>query len=496
MPSTSEHDLSQRYRRARERRRPFEAIWRDCLAYTMPQRCPGLEGAPGRGAERLFDSTAADSVEQLAASLLAELTPPWSQWFGLKPGTDVPRADQPAAAEMLEQLATRVLSHFDHANFTVEMHQAFLDLVTIGTATLLFAEAPAGRASAFRFTAIPAAEMVIEEDVDGSVRGHFRTSSMTLAAVQARWPEATLVPALAGGEPDEMVRIVEAVVPVGPSYHYRAWLTGDIDSGEVLATLSEGTFEHSPFITFRWMKSAGEVYGRSPIMTALPDVRTANKVVELILKNASIAVTGIWLAEDDGILNPANIRLVPGSIIPKAVGSEGLKALEMPGRFDVSQLVLDDLRARIRHTLLVDRLGPVQDARMTATEVLERSAEATRLLAAVFGRLQSELLTPLVARGLSILARRGEIPPLRLDGRSVELRYSSPLARRQSRLDVQNALLWLETVRQMGDLAATVVDLPQAARWLGHTLGVPGELIREQATLDRFTAELLREVMQ
>ena len=78
-------------------------------------------------------------------------------------------------------------------------------------------------------------------------------------------------------------------------------------------------------------------------MTALPDIKTANKVVELILKNASIAVTGIWLADDDGVLNPANVKLVPGSIIPKAVGSAGLTPLQAPGRFDVSQLVLDDL---------------------------------------------------------------------------------------------------------------------------------------------------------
>jgi hypothetical protein len=92
-------------------------------------------------------------------------------------------------------------------------------------------------------------------------------------------------------------------------------------------------------------------------MKALPDIRTANKVVELVLKNASIAVTGIWQADDDGVLNPATIRLVPGTIIPKAVGSSGLTPLAAPGRFDVSQIVLDDLRARIRHALLADRLG-------------------------------------------------------------------------------------------------------------------------------------------
>ena len=488
-------DLDLRYRRARERRRNFEPIWRDCLAFTMPQRAPGLEAAPGRGAERLFDSTAADAVEQLAASLLGELTPPWSSWFGLRAGADIGPAERGPVTEALEQVAARLQSNFDHANFTVEIHQAFLDLVTLGTATLLFAEAPSGKTSAFRFTAIPAAEMAIEEDVDGTVIGHFRTTVMPLAAVQARWPDAPLPPDLQDGNADQICKVIEAVTPRGSLFDYQAWLAEDIDSGRLLASLAAGTFEHSPFITFRWMKTAGEVYGRSPMMTALPDVRTANKVVELILKNASIAVTGIWLAEDDGVLNPANIKLIPGSIIPKAVGSEGLKALEMPGRFDVSQLVLDDLRARIRHTLLVDRLGAVQDARMTATEVLERSAETTRLLSAVFGRLQSELLTPLVARGLSILARRGEIPDIRLDRRSVELRYQSPLARRQSRLDVQNTLLWLDTVRQMGDHASSVVDVPGAARWLGHTLGVPTELIHEQGVLDAFNADFLREVL-
>ena len=182
-------------------------------------------------------------------------------------------------------------------------------------------------------------------------------------------------------------------------YRYAAFLADESGSDEPCGLLAEGMFEHSPFVTFRWVKGAGELYGRSPVMTALPDIKTANKVVELILKNASIAVTGIWLADDDGVLNPANIKLVPGSIIPKAVGSAGLTPLQAPGRFDVSQLVLDDLRVRIRHTLLTDRLGPVVSRKMTATEVLERSSEMTRLLGAMFGRLQAELLNPLLNRG-------------------------------------------------------------------------------------------------
>lgn len=169
--------------------------------------------------------------------------------------------------------------------------------------------------------------------------------------------------------------------------------------------MRDGVFDTSPFINFRWLKAPGEVYGRSPVMKALPDIKTANKVVELVLKNASIAVTGIWQADDDGILNPANIKLVPGAIIPKAVGSKGLTPLEAPGKFDISQLVLDDLRSRINHALLADSLAQISAPNMTATEVLERTAQMARILGASFGRLQAELLTPLLKRAFCILRR-------------------------------------------------------------------------------------------
>ncbi len=86
-----------RYQRAKARRRCLEGLWRDCYSYALPQRGAGLDPASRPGAnpaERLFDSTALDAVDQLGASLLAELTPPGSQWFGLVPGREVgaPRA--------------------------------------------------------------------------------------------------------------------------------------------------------------------------------------------------------------------------------------------------------------------------------------------------------------------------------------------------------------------------------------------------------------------
>ena len=482
-----------RYRAAQSRRKPWESLWQDCYTYALPQRGSGFGSQfdpARRHAERLFDGTATDAVEQLAASLLSQLTPPWSQWFGLVPGHDVNALERTIIAEELDRATETLQGHFDRSNFAVEIHQAFLDLTTVGSATLLFEEAPLGTSSAFRLTAVPMSEMHFEAGPDDQILGQFRSRSLPIRTLRTLFPDADL-----HGDDDknksgdcQSLPIVEAVLPDGGGFIYMALL---LDKPGKPACLAKGFLPTSPFISFRWLKGASEVYGRSPVMTALPDIKTANKVVELVLKNASIAVTGIWQADDDGVLNPANIRLVPGTIIPKAVGSSGLTPLQAPGRFDVSNLMLDDLRGRIRHALLVDRLGPVSGRRMTATEILERSNEMSRLLGATYGRLQAELLTPLINQGMRILRRRGEIPDMVLDGRTVTLQYRSPLARSQARDDVQNTLLWLETSAQLGAEAMQAVDVPTTTCWLAERLGVPGQLVRDLSPVVNLINDLL-----
>ena len=474
--------LLERYRVARDRRAVWESHWQDCYDHALPNGRPFRgDGTPGeRRVDRLFDGTAPDAVEQLAASLLSELTPPWSRWFGFQPGPTLTGAERDRVAPLLDRAAGIVQAHFDRSNFAVEIHQAFLDLVTVGTASLLMEEAAPGAPSSLRFTAVPLAEAVLEEGPDGRLDATFRRSEATLAQILQRFPGADLPDELrkqAAETPDSRFPLVEAVLPDGTAYRWGVVL----DSGLAKPSwLAQGRFAQSPFVNFRWLKAPGETYGRSPVMKALPDIKTANKVVELVLKNASIAVTGIWQADDDGVLNPTTIRLVPGTIIPKAVGSAGLTPLANPGRFDVSQLVLDDLRGRIRHALLVDRLGPVESARMTATEVLERSVEMARLLGATYGRLQAELMTPLVLRAVSILRRRGEIPDITVDGRLVELQHRSPLAQAQAQRDVQAALRWLDSVKALGPEAEATVDAAATAHWLGEAFGVPAKLMRAE----------------
>lgn len=479
-PDRDPEQLLKRYRKAKERRALWESHWQECYDYALPLRDSVLNApVPGeKKGDRLFDGTAPDAVDQLAASLLSELTPPWAQWFGLAAGTELTPEERDQAAQVLDSVGAVLQSNFDRSNFAVEMHQCYLDVVTGGTASLLFEEAPPGEPSAFRFTAVPLAQVVLEEGPQGRLDVTFRNSDLPFAQVKARFPDAELPEGLlrqAKDDPDMRVAVLEAVLPMieGHGYHYAAVLDGESEP----VVLAEGRFGQTPFVNFRWLKAPGEAYGRSPVMKALPDIKTANKVVELVLKNATIAVTGIWQADDDGVLNPANIKLVPGTIIPKAVGSAGLQPLESPGRFDISQLVLEDLRGRIRHALLADKLGQPDAPKMTATEVLERSSEMARLLGATYGRLQSELLTPLVTRAMAILRRRGEIPAIVVDGRVVDLQYKSPLAQSQAQRDARNMLNWLGALAQLGPAGAQAVDAVAAARWLGRAFSVPAELM-------------------
>jgi hypothetical protein len=180
------------------------------------------------------------------------------------------------------------------------------------------------------------------------------------------------------------------------------------------------------------------------------------------------------------VLNPANIQLVPGAIIPKAMGSAGLKPLEMPGRFDVSQLVLEDLRARIRQALLVDRFTSDTAPRLTATEIQARSDDTLMILGAIYGRLQSELLTPLLTHLVDLLRRQGEIADWPLDGRSVMLSYQSPLARAQAVRGLQNIAVWLDAINWMGEGARQIVNHDATARFLADTLGIALSLINIQ----------------
>lgn len=397
------HNLQQMYRRALDLRTPWINRWDTAMRYTMP--------TSDDDAAMLFDATAADAVDNLAASIYSLLTPPESLWVSLVPES----ADSPDAVAATNALR----ANLNDSNFYTTVHQCYMDLIILGTACLFMAENPIGAASAFSFTAIPMRDIAI---LNNAV---FHTATMPAREVMEKYPSWTPPADLRDtikSDPETPLRLVQSLVGTD----FTAWLDvgGDIENNIV----STGKFETNPYIIFRWSVASGEIYGRGPVLRALPDIKTVNKVVELVLKNATIAVSGIWQADDDGVINLSNINLTPGAIIPKAVGSSGLTPLASGADFDVSQIILQDLRERIRHALLADRLGLLSDKEMTATEIIARNAEMVRILGATYGRLLHEFIRPLVDRGLQILSRRGVIDKIVLHS-DAELKYIAPITK-------------------------------------------------------------------
>jgi hypothetical protein len=433
--------------------------WTACQRYTLP--------ATDDETAMLFDSTAGDAVDMLAANMFSLLTPPESLWITLARETEF-SPDPDAANEALRR-------HLNNSNFYTTVHQSYLDLAALGTACLFFSENPIGAKSAFSFTAIPMNDISILRDGTGTVTAVFHTTSLAAADMMEKYPMWTPPANLRDGikqNPEMPLRLVQSVVADAEGFAFVAW----IDAGGELENniVATGRFETNPYIIFRWSAASGDIYGRSPVMRALPDIKTANKVVELVLKNATIAVSGIWQADDDGVINLSNINLTPGAIIPKAVGSSGLTPLSSGADFDVSQLVLGDLRARIRHALLADRLSILSDKEMTATEIIARNTDMMRVLGATYGRLLGEFIRPMVERGLAILARRGIIDPISLHTEA-KLCYVAPIAQLAADERVTQILTFISAAGGAG-LSANI-NRDAVMNYLAGALHIPEEML-------------------
>jgi len=217
------------YETAKSRRNAWVSLWRDCYDYALPQQesFDGFSGGQNR-TDHIYDGTAMDAVEQLAASLLGNLTPPWSQWFGFTPGPEMAAEDSELLAPALEKAGRLLQSHLDKSNFTTEMHQAFLDLVVGGTATLLFEEAQPGGYSAFKFKAIPLNEISLDEGArTGRLDTAYRQVQMTLDEIQNRFADVELPPKIyergLENSKEEFV-VLETVIPNNLVYDYAAFL--------------------------------------------------------------------------------------------------------------------------------------------------------------------------------------------------------------------------------------------------------------------------------
>ena len=474
----------EKYNKAKAFRENWVPLFEECYEYALPQRESFYyEEAGQRRDQKIFDETAVVGVQEFASRLQSGLVPNFARWADLMSGSEVPPEQREAIDNELDDVTNYVFEVLQNSNFSQEVHESFMDLA-VGTGVLCVEEGDA--INPIVFSAIPLPHVVLDTGPDDRIDHVFRErKKVKFDHLEMMYPNSTFsskVMSMMGRNQETTVLEVvcrdysrkneEAYV------HYAICMTTDT----VLHKKEMRGLGSNPFICFRWSKCAGEVYGRGPLINALAAIKTTNLTIELILENAQMSISGIYQMEDDGVINPDTIQLVPGSIIPKAMGSQGLQPIQAAGRFDVAQLVLSDMRLNIKRALYNDMLGNPDKTPATATEVAERMADLSRRVGSAFGRLQAELVQPVLQRVIYILKKQGRIEVPSVNGREVKVRSVSPLAQAQANQDISSVARYLELVGGVfgPEMLQLLIDGEKTAIHLAKKFGVPESLIRDE----------------
>jgi hypothetical protein len=474
----------QSYQKAKAFRENWVPLFEECYEYALPQRESFYyEEAGQRRDDKIFDETAVVGVQEFASRLQSGLVPNFARWADLMAGSEVPPDQREAIDNELDEVTEYVFEVLQNSNFSQEVHESFMDLA-VGTGVLCVEEGDA--INPVNFSAIPLPHVVLDTGPDDKIDHVYRErKKVKFDHLSIMYPKGNFdqkVTSLMGS--DRETTVLEVVCRDYSKkneesyFHYAICMT----TKTMLYAKEMNGLGSNPFVCFRWGKCAGEIYGRGPLLNALSAIKTTNLTIELILENAQMSISGIYQMEDDGVINPDTINLVPGSIIPKAMGSAGLQPINAAGRFDVAQLVLSDMRLNIKRALYNDMLGNPDRTPATATEVAERMGDLARRMGSAFGRLQAELVQPVLQRVIYILKKQGRIEVPTVNGREVKVRSVSPLAQAQSNQDISSVARFLELVGGAfgPEMLQLLIDGEQTAIHLAKKFGVPESLIRDE----------------
>lgn len=507
-------ELVRRYGRLLEKRRQWENEGRELARFILPRKSNVLLGAtPGqKQTGQLMDSTAIKANEDLASAMQGSLTSTAIRWFSLKMRRKELN-DVKEVAVWLEEVADRIHLALQQSNFASEFHEVYLDLGAFGVACILLEERDilARDFNGFRFHAFTFGEYVIEENADGHVDTLFRKFNLSARAAVARWGPERLTKQTqerAADKPDDAVSFLHIVmarpdgeIGLGVPGPRKRWASiylelgvatpGSEAVGSTGHEVEESGFDEFPFMVPRWTKAADEIYGRGPGHTALPDIKTLNRARELTFKQWAKSIDPPLEILDGALTSKVSLTPAAQNFV---LQSSAIKPIESGARFDVNAVEIKELKDAIRRVFFADQLNlpPVQGTPMSATEIRLRFELMERLLGPTLGRLESELLNPLIDRAFGLMLRGGALPPipdailqsLPQGGRlAVDVEYEGPLARSQKSSDLDAIT---RTVEILGPLQAVFpdimdnVDSDVLARHVMDVTGVPATIRRSE----------------
>lgn len=432
-------------------RQPYESDWQQVADYVDPYAGRHLrqkDGAPRKlpSRSKIINSVASKALRTMDAGFMGGHTSKMRPWFRF--GTSDPSLQDNEAVKVwlddVSQLARDVLAR---SNFYTALPKLYHTRHLFGVGAMIVEP---DDEDVVRFYVRSIGTYAIGVDYRGRCDAFWYCFPLTASQMRDKYGEDNLPQrvkdALKNG--GDAVFQVESLIERNPdakagatALHLRPWrqtywLQGGADEG--YGCLDENGFYLMPVLAPRWWVDGSDVYGSSPALDALGDIR------QLQFNEGSKALTTDLITRPPlGLpdsLRSRNASLAPGArtfLTPDQVGikAEPLYVVDVRAKQEL-RLDNEEVAQRVQEAFFADlfrMLAFLDDKERTAYEISARKEEGVTQLGPSLETLSDELLDPGMELVFDEMSRRGMIPPPppELDGKPLKVEYTSILAQAQ-----------------------------------------------------------------
>lgn len=495
-----------RWSALKNERSSFDSHWREISDYLLPRAGRFFTSDRNRGERRhnnIYDSTGTRALRILAAGMMAGMTSPARPWFRLT--TSDPELDESSGVKTwLAEVQRLMLMVFSKSNTYRALHSMYEELGAFGTgASIILPDYN----DVIRHYPLTVGEYAIATDYRGQVNTVYREFDKTVGELVGEFGltkvSATVKNLYDRHNLDSWVTVIHAIEPRkerdatkkdGKNKPFRScYFEAGMPEGKYLRESGFSTF---PAVVPRWATSGGDIYGNSPGMEALGDIKQLQH--EQLRKAQGIDYKTKPPLQMPNSLKNAEVNTLPGgaTYVDMASPNGGIRtAFEV--NLDLSHLLEDirDVRERINGAFYTDlflMISQTATGRMTATEVAERHEEKLLVLGPVLEHLHNELLDPLIEMTFERMLEAGVVPPPpeELQERELNVEFVSMLAQAQRAVATNSIDRYVANLGAVAAYKPEVLDKLDADKWAdayADMLGVDPEIIvpGEQVALIR-----------
>jgi len=491
-------DMLRRWTALQTERSSWIAHWRELSDYLLPRSTRFYKSDRNKGTKKhnaIFDSTASRSLRILSAGMMSGMTSPARPWFRLAlPDEDL--MDYAPVKSWLAETQTRMLNVFARSNTYLMLHACYEELGAFGTSASVIMD---DYDALIHHYQSPVGEFALATDYRGNVNTIYREFEKTVSELVAEFGydqcSRTTQALYNAGNLDAWVPIIHGIEPRSDRDARKAdgknkpWRSvyfepGREDAGDKV--LRESGYDRFPGLAPRWHKMPGDVYGNSPGMEALGDIKQLQHE-QLRKANAIDYQTKPPLQVPAG-MKGRDLDYLPGGVTyVDAPGAQNAVSTLFNVQLDLQHLLFDiqDVRERIRGAFYADlflMLASTVPGRMTATEVAERHEEKLLMLGPVLERLHNELLKPLIDETFTRMVQADLVPPPpeALQGVELDVEFVSMLAQAQRAIGVNGVDRFVGALGAVAQMRPEVIDKIDVDKWAdsySDMLGVDPDII-------------------